>query len=80
MAVGGFIVAQASGAGQTVSLIVSGSLLAIVLWSNAVGAMLPLAARAVGIDPAPISGPLMSTVVDTTGLLIYFAIARMTLR
>ena len=75
MAMGGYVVAQLSGANQQVSITVAASLLAILIWANLVGAMLPLAARAAGLDPALVSGPLMSTLVDTIGLLIYFAVA-----
>ena len=44
--------------------------------ATAVGALLPLAAARFGIDPALVSGPMMSTLVDATGLLIYFSIAQ----
>ncbi len=59
--------------------IVTSSIFAIVLWADSVGALLPMVATKVGIDPALISGPLMSTLVDATGLLIYFSIARLVL-
>jgi magnesium transporter len=54
---------------------VSASVLGIVLWANNIGALLPLIAARIGIDPAVVSGPLMSTLVDATGLFIYFSIA-----
>jgi magnesium transporter len=47
-----------------------------VLWANVVGALLPLLAARLKIDPTVISGPLMSTLVDATGLFIYLAMAR----
>ena len=50
--------------------------MAIVIWAGSVGALLPLVAAKVGVDPAVVSGPLMSTLVDATGLVIYFSIAR----
>jgi magnesium transporter len=55
--------------------VVSGSIFAIVLWANGVGSLLPLLAARFGVDPTLVSGPLMSTLVDATGLLIYFTIA-----
>lgn len=55
------------------------SLIAIVLWAGVIGALLPLVASRFRIDPAVVSGPAMSTLVDATGLLIYFLIARMTM-
>ena len=56
---------------------VSLSILAIVIWANSLGALLPLAASALKIDPTVVSGPAMSTLVDATGLFIYFTIARL---
>lgn len=40
------------------------------------GSMLPLAAKRVGVDPAVVSAPLITTLVDATGLIIYFLVAR----
>ena len=51
----------------------------LVLWATGVGSLLPLAAAKFGIDPALVSGPLMSTMVDATGLFIYFSIAKVLL-
>jgi len=63
-------------ASPSVALVVALSLFAIIVWAESVGAMLPLIAAKLHIDPALVSGPLMSTLVDATGLLIYFSIAR----
>lgn len=52
------------------------TLATIVLWSNSVGSLLPIFASRIGIDPALISGPLMSTLVDATGLFIYLTVAK----
>jgi magnesium transporter len=52
------------------------SLSAIVVWAALIGATLPLIVRRLRIDPAVVSGPAMSTLVDATGLIIYFLIAR----
>jgi len=62
-----------------IALVVGGSISVIIIWANTVGAFLPLLAEKVHIDPAVVSGPLMSTLVDATGLLIYFSIARLVL-
>jgi len=51
----------------------------IVIWANVLGAVLPLLAAKLGIDPPIVSGPVMSTLVDATGLFIYFTIARILL-
>jgi magnesium transporter len=58
------------------ALTVSASILAIVVWANGLGALLPLLAAKLKIDPTVVSGPAMSTLVDATGLFIYFSIAR----
>jgi len=55
------------------------SIVVLVLWATGVGSLLPLVAAKFGIDPALVSGPLMSTMVDATGLLIYFSIAKVLL-
>ncbi len=61
------------------ALTVSVAIVVLVLWATGVGSLLPLVAAKVGIDPALVSGPLMSTMVDATGLLIYFSIAKVLL-
>jgi magnesium transporter len=53
------------------------SLLAVCPWATTVGSILPLAASRVGIDPAVVSAPLVTTLVDATGLLIYFGFAQL---
>jgi magnesium transporter len=55
------------------------SIVVLVLWATGVGSLLPLVAAKFGIDPALVSGPLMSTMVDATGLFIYFSIAKILL-
>jgi magnesium transporter len=52
------------------------TLVAICVWSTAIGALLPLVASRAGVDPAVVSAPLVTTLVDATGLLIYFGIAQ----
>jgi magnesium transporter len=55
------------------------AILGICLWANCVGALVPLAAKRVGFDPALVSAPLISTLVDATGLVIFYTIAIMVL-
>jgi magnesium transporter len=55
------------------------SLIGVVLLGTMAGSMLPFALRRAGFDPASASAPLVATVVDLTGLLIYFAIATLLL-
>lgn len=59
---------------------VSIAVIAICVWAATVAAALPLILRRLGVDPAVVSAPLISTLVDGTGLIIYFEIARMVLR
>ena len=63
------------GSGQALALTVSLSIMAIVLWASVLGSLLPLLAVRLRIDPAVVSGPVMSTLVDATGLFIYFTVA-----
>lgn len=62
--------------GLDISLVVGISLPVIVLWAATVGSVLPLGAKKLGIDPAVMSAPFITTFVDATGLIIYFEIAR----
>jgi magnesium transporter len=55
-----------------IGVVVSISLLCVVLWGSVVGSMLPFILRRFGLDPATSSTPFVSTLVDVTGLLIYF--------
>ena len=61
------------------ALTVAVSIFGIVLWATGAGSLLPLLAARLGIDPTVVSGPVMSTMVDATGLFIYFTIARIIL-
>lgn len=63
--------------GYEISLTVSLAVVAIILWTSLVASVLPLIIKKVGIDPAVVSGPMITTVIDGTGLIIYFSIARM---
>jgi magnesium transporter len=71
----GFIRAMFWGTTTPLALTVAFSLFSIVLWANVIGAVLPTLAAKLHIDPAVISGPVMSTLVDATGLVIYFTLA-----
>jgi magnesium transporter len=75
--VGGPIVALVYG--PDIGLIIAVTLLVICTWSTFVGSLLPLVAKKVGIDPALVSAPMVSTLCDATGLLIYFSIAALVL-
>ncbi|HRB70088.1 MAG TPA: magnesium transporter, partial [Chitinophagales bacterium] len=55
------------------------TLLFIVLWGTLCGAMLPILLKRLGFDPATSSAPFVATLVDVTGLVIYFAVAALIL-
>jgi magnesium transporter len=55
------------------------TVLVICTWSTTVGSLIPIVAERFGIDPAVLSAPLITTLVDATGLIIYFSIARVVL-
>ncbi|MCL4870484.1 MAG: magnesium transporter [Anaerolineae bacterium] len=76
MATVAYLRAVTWGTGVPVALTVALAIMAIVVWANSLGALLPLAAAKLRIDPTVVSGPAMSTLVDATGLFIYFTIAR----
>jgi magnesium transporter len=54
---------------------VSVSLVFIVLWGTIAGSMIPFILKKVGLDPATASAPFVATLVDVTGLIIYFSVA-----
>ena len=56
------------------------ALVGVVLWGTLAGSMLPLALKRLGADPATSSAPFVATLVDVTGLLIYFGVAAVVLR
>ncbi len=55
--------------------VISTSLIILILWSNVIGSLLPILLHKMKLDPAVISGPVITTIVDVSGLLIYFNIA-----
>jgi magnesium transporter len=56
------------------------ALVGIVLWGTLAGSMLPLFLRRLGLDPATSSAPFVATLVDVSGLIIYFTVAGIILR
>jgi len=63
-----------------VALTVGLALIGIVLWGTLAGSMLPFILRRLGFDPATSSAPFVATMVDVTGLVIYFSVAVVLLR
>jgi len=61
------------------ALTIAVTVCAICIWSTTVGSIVPIAAHRAGVDPAVLSAPLITTLVDATGLLIYLTIAKLIL-
>ena len=73
LGIGSFLV------GSAIALVVGCTVVAICTWAAIIGSMMPLLANKVGVDPAVVSSPMVATLVDATGLIIYFSVARMIL-
>lgn len=67
------------GTTSALALTVGLAILAICTWANTIGSLIPLLAHRFKIDPATVSAPLITTLVDATGLAIYLLIAKVTL-
>jgi magnesium transporter len=65
---------SAEPAWQQLGLIVASSVFIIVLWGSLIGALFPIILHRLGFDPATSSAPFVATVVDVTGVVIYFTI------
>jgi magnesium transporter len=63
-----------------VATTVAASLIGVVLWGTLAGSMLPFILRRLGFDPASASAPFVATLVDVSGLVIYFTMAALILR
>jgi magnesium transporter len=63
-----------------IALTVGFSLVGIVLWGSLSGSMLPFVLKKAGLDPATSSAPFVATLVDVSGLVIYFTVAAVILR
>jgi len=64
----------------SVAFTVALSLVGVVLWGTLMGSMLPFALRRLGFDPASASAPFIATLVDVSGILIYFTLAAVIMR
>jgi len=61
---------------EMVALTVSGAMLTTVILAKSIGSMLPMAAKKLGLDPALMASPLISTIVDAVSLIVYFSLAQ----
>ena len=62
-----------------VALTIGSAVVGVVTWGTVAGSMLPFVLRRVGLDPASASAPFVATLVDVTGIVIYFSIASLIL-
>jgi magnesium transporter len=65
---------------KIIALTISCSLIGIVLWGSLMGSMLPMILKRLKLDPAASSAPFVATLVDVTGIVIYFSIAYLFLK
>jgi magnesium transporter len=66
--------------GLMIAVTVALSVLGVVLWGTLTGSSLPFLFRRLNLDPASASAPFVATLVDVTGLVIYFTVASLLLR
>jgi magnesium transporter len=76
MALATYVRAWTLGVGEDIGHVAAVTALCIVLWAAVVAAILPLLLHRLRLDPAVVSAPLITTLVDGTGLLIYFTLAQ----
>jgi magnesium transporter len=76
LAVIGFFRALTWQTGPNIAFVVAATLAVVVLWSNLIAAVIPILAERFRIDPTVVSAPLITTIVDATGLAIYFGLAK----
>ncbi len=74
-----FLRAQMLGVGFDIGSVVAITAIFIVIWASLIAAVLPLVLYKLKADPAVVSGPFITTLVDGTGLIIYFTLAKLML-
>jgi magnesium transporter len=65
---------------MAVAITIAGSVVGVVTWGTVAGSTLPFVLRRIGVDPASASAPFVATLVDVTGIVIYFTLATVMLR
>lgn len=66
--------------GTQIGIVVGLSMIGIILWANLIGSLLPIILTKLKLDPAVISSPFLATLLDASGLLLYFSIAKIILQ
>ena len=75
----GFVAVLLGHNGAALGVVVAVTQVVVVIWAVTVGSFLPMIFRRLGLDPAVMSAPFITTLVDATGLIFYFSIARLIL-
>lgn len=65
------------GVGPEVMMVVSLTLVCITVWSAVVSSIIPMVLKRLKVDPAVVSAPFIATLIDGTGLIIYFETAKL---
>lgn len=73
----GFVRAQLMGVASNLGYVVGISAFFIIAWASTVAAVLPMVLHRLKVDPAVVSGPLITTLVDGVGILVYFSVAKL---
>ncbi len=79
LGVAGFVRASLFEEDLRIAIVLALTLPLVVIWSNTVATLVPLIAERFKIDPAVVSAPMITTIVDATGLMIYFGLASLIL-
>ena len=77
MGCAGMIRAWFLGVGPEVMMVVSLTLVCITVWSAVVSSIIPMVLKRLKVDPAVVSAPFIATLIDGTGLIIYFEMAKL---
>jgi magnesium transporter len=80
LAVPGFLLAAFYAPSLTDALVIPVTIMGVVMMGTMVGSSLPLVFRSIGLDPALMSNPFVSAIVDVVGILIYMAIGMLLLQ
>ena len=75
LAIPGYLLALAYAPGPLAALVIPATILSVVMVGSLVGCVLPLLFRSIGLDPALMSNPFVSAIVDVVGIVVYMTVA-----
>ena len=79
LAIPGYVIALAYAQTPVQALVIPATILSVVLVGSMVGSVLPLVFRSIGLDPALMSNPFVSAIVDVVGIVVYMGLAMVVL-